>query len=103
MSFEQFFIGRDERLFKISGNFSDRSVKVSDTCLEFVDASAKCLETFFFFQCFWEGLLEKIAIGSSCEKSGLPDGSFSNQKIPIWVNFGGPYLDWKVLTCYMAI
>jgi hypothetical protein len=21
---------------------------------------------------------------------GLPDGLFSNQKIPIWVNFGGP-------------
>jgi hypothetical protein len=23
-------------------------------------------------------------------KSGLPDGLFSNQKIPIWVNFGEP-------------
>jgi hypothetical protein len=22
--------------------------------------------------------------------AGLPDGLFSNQKIPIWVNFGGP-------------
>jgi hypothetical protein len=23
-------------------------------------------------------------------ESGLPDGLFSNQKIPIWVNFGVP-------------
>jgi hypothetical protein len=22
--------------------------------------------------------------------SGLPDGLFSNQKVPVWVNFGGP-------------
>jgi hypothetical protein len=22
--------------------------------------------------------------------AGLPDGSFSNQKVPIWVNFGWP-------------
>jgi hypothetical protein len=25
-----------------------------------------------------------------CLSAGLPDGLFSNQKIPIWVNFGGP-------------
>jgi hypothetical protein len=24
-------------------------------------------------------------------RAGLPDGLFSNQKIPIWVNFGGPW------------
>jgi hypothetical protein len=23
-------------------------------------------------------------------RAGLPDGIFSNPKIPIWVNFGGP-------------
>jgi hypothetical protein len=25
------------------------------------------------------------------EAKGLPDGSISYQKIPIWVNFGGPW------------
>jgi hypothetical protein len=25
-------------------------------------------------------------------RPGLPEGLFSNQKIPIWVNFGGPYI-----------
>jgi hypothetical protein len=24
-------------------------------------------------------------------EAGLPDGIFSNQKMPIWVNFGGPW------------
>jgi hypothetical protein len=24
-------------------------------------------------------------------------------KIPIWVNFGGPYIDWKMLIYFMAI
>jgi hypothetical protein len=33
----------------------------------------------------------------------LPDGLFSNQKIPIWVNFGGPYLDGKMSIKLMAI
>jgi hypothetical protein len=25
------------------------------------------------------------------------------QKIPIWVNFGGPYIDWKMLKYFMAV
>jgi hypothetical protein len=24
-------------------------------------------------------------------------------EIPIWVNFGGPYIEWKMLTYFMAI
>jgi hypothetical protein len=32
--------------------------------------------------------------------AGLPDGFFSNQKVPIWVNFGGP---WKMLIYFMAV
>jgi hypothetical protein len=33
----------------------------------------------------------------------MPDGLFSNQKSKIWVNFGGPYVDWKMLIYFMAI
>jgi hypothetical protein len=32
-------------------------------------------------------------------RPGLPDVF----KIPIWVNFGGPYVDWKMLIYFMAI
>jgi hypothetical protein len=32
--------------------------------------------------------------------AGLPDGAFSNKKIPIWVNFGG-FLQWKMLVCIL--
>jgi hypothetical protein len=39
---------------------------------------------------------------TSDSKPGLPDGLFSNQKIPIWVNFGGPYVDGKMLIYFMA-
>jgi hypothetical protein len=34
-------------------------------------------------------LLRFKTFGSSEAEPGLPDGLFSNQKIPIWVNFGG--------------
>jgi hypothetical protein len=33
-----------------------------------------------------------------CCHSGLPDGLFSNKKIPLWVNFG-----WKMLVYFMVI
>jgi hypothetical protein len=33
----------------------------------------------------------------------LPDGFFSNQKIPIWVNLFWRALDWKMLTYFVAI
>jgi hypothetical protein len=39
---------------------------------------------------------------TSDSKPGLPDGLFSNQKIPIWVNFGRPYVDGKMLIYFMA-
>jgi hypothetical protein len=34
---------------------------------------------------------------------GLPDGLFSCQKIPIWVNFGGPWNGKKMLVYFMTI
>jgi hypothetical protein len=30
--------------------------------------------------------------------TGLPDDVFSKPKSPIWVNFGVPYVDWKMFT-----
>jgi hypothetical protein len=33
----------------------------------------------------------------------LVPGFIYKPKIPIWVNFGGPYLYWKMLMCFMAI
>jgi hypothetical protein len=30
------------------------------------------------------------ALGQVGTQTGLPDGTFSNQNIQIWVNFGGP-------------
>jgi hypothetical protein len=36
-------------------------------------------------------------------EAGLPDGFFFEPKIPIWVNFGGPYIDCKMLTHFMAV
>jgi hypothetical protein len=35
-----------------------------------------------------------------CSNPGLPDGFFSDQKLPIWVYFGGP---WNGKCCYLYI
>jgi hypothetical protein len=39
-------------------------------------------------------------ISSHMCQPGLPDGFFSNTKVPIWVNFGGPEIE---KCCYMYI
>jgi hypothetical protein len=36
---------------------------------------------------------QEVLLRQSCSEPGLPDGLFSNQKIPIWVNFGWPKME----------
>jgi hypothetical protein len=38
-----------------------------------------------------------------CRLTGLPDGIFSHQKIPIWVNYGGHWNGKSWYTYFMAI
>jgi hypothetical protein len=53
---------------------------------------------FSFLSCF----ITKQHLSMPFLKSGLPDGIFSNQKLPIRVNFGGS-LQWKMLEYYMSV
>jgi hypothetical protein len=43
----------------------------------------------------WTALL--ILVGLLVSRAGLPDGIFSNKKILIWINFGGPWNEKKLL------